>query len=324
MPSDLPPIAQLVCNLTTNLPAFPPTDPDLKALHARMMDFYVGFCSAANEQNISEAEQSKVLERAQKTLWAFGEGGQLDRKGPIPCLALDRLEFLSRLKFPRPEETLALLGRLGMPVEYQVSETWSINGKLKASERIRLRSALAPALRALVLHVNGSSSSPKAAYERFLRVNPQSVVAKEKHGLQLQPDSPVILANLKAPTVEAWQELVCFLAGFEGYAPAVEFRSILHGMWAVNYNSLRGGRDLCGLVVQNSRMTVRMILYRAGYTYVKERLEEFGPVVADVFRKSYYYEEFGHQWLFVPVGQVEDTGGIKKLLAKMPELLKKN
>lgn len=322
MPSQVPPIAQLVRNLVTNLPAFLPEEPDLKVLHARMMDFYTGFSSAADALGIAEDEQGKVLERAQKTLWAFGEGGRLDRRGPIPSLTLDRLEFLSRLKFPRPEETLAMLGRLGLPVEYEVGDAWSINGKLKASERIRLRFALAPALRWLVVQAAGSSTSPKVAYERFLRVNPRSIVANEKPGLDLPPDSPVILANLPVPTMHAWQALVRFLAGIEGYAPAVEFRSIQYGMWAVNYDSLRGGRDLCGLIVQNSCMTVRMILYRAGYVYVKERLEEFGPVVADAFRKAHYYEEFGHQWLFVPVGKVEDTGGIINLLERMPALVK--
>lgn len=322
MPDGTSSVEQLIRNYITNLPVFPPVDPDLNALHARMIDYYVSFHSAACEQEIAESVQGKVLECTQKTLWAFGEGGRLDRKAPIASLTLDRLEFLSRLKFPRPEETLALLGRLGMPVEYRVGEIWSIRGKLKASDQIRLRFPLAPALRVLVVQAGGRSLTPKVAYERFLRVNPHSIVSREKPGLDLPPDAPAILANLPGPAAGAWQELVRFLSGVNGYTPAVEFRSIRHGMWAVNYDSVRSGRDLCGLVVQNGVMTVRMILYRAGYQYVKEHLAEFGPLVAEVFHKAHYYEEFGHQWLFVPVERVEDLDGITKLLEVLPELLK--
>ncbi len=322
MPDGTSSIEQIIRNITTNLPVFPPADPDLSALHARMMDYYASFRLAACEQGIAESEQGKVLERTQKTLWAFGEGGRLDRKGPVPSLTLDRLEFLSRLKFPRPEEMLTLLGRLDMPVEYRVGEAWSIRGKLRASDQIRLRFALAPALRVLVVQAAGRSNTPKIAYERFLRVNPHSTVSREKPALDLPPDAPAILANLPEPAARAWQALVRFLSGFHGYAPAVEFRSIQHGMWAVNYDSVRGGRDLCGLVVQNSGMTVRMILYRSGYQHVKEHLAEFGPLVGQVFHRSHYYEEFGHQWLFVPVERVEDLDGITKLLGMLPELLK--
>lgn len=322
MPETLPPVGQLIRNFTVNLPVFPPAEADLIPLHGWMMEFYAGFRPEAEALGIAEEEQARVLERAQKTLWAFGEGGRLEQSGPAPALTLDRLEFLSRLKFPRPEETLALLGRLGMPVEYEAGGAWSSSGRLKASQRLRLRSPLAPALRELVMRSAANSAKPRAAYERFLRANPQAVLALEKPGLNLPPDSPAILANLPGPAALAWQDLVRFLARFEGYTPVVEFRSIQHGLWAVNYASRRGGRDLCGLTVQNGALTVRMILYRAGYGYVRERVEDFGPLVAAEFRRAHFYEEFGHQWLFVPAARAEDTAGIKKLLEVMPALLK--
>lgn len=58
-------------------------------------------------------------------------------------------------------------------------------------------------------------------------------------------------------------------------------------MWTANYDAMRGSRDLCGLAVQNGEMIVRIILYRAGHIYVKERLDEFGGVIASAFRSAH-------------------------------------
>ena len=329
------PVAQVIRNYTANLPVFPPADPDLLRLHAGMAAFYRGFIPAAEVCGIAESEQGKVLERAQKTLWTFGRAGRLEQGEPGPALVLEQQPALENLKFPRPEVTFALLGRLGIPqhamlqhgmlVEYRAGEGWSGEGKLKGCAALRLRWDLAPALQELAARAAASSPKEKAVYARFLRVNPQAVLAREKPPLDLPPDAPAILANLPAPAAAAWQALVRCLAGFEGFAPMVEFRSIHHGMWTVNYEAGRGGhsgRDLCGLIVQNGEMTVRIILYRAGHLYVKERLESFGAVVADAFHRAHYYEEFEHQWLFIPVRGVGDLEGVERLLKVMPGLLK--
>jgi hypothetical protein len=286
-----------------------------------LIEFYAGFRTAANVQGIAESEAGKVLERAQKSLWAFGQAGNPATAGAVPWLALEREPALGLLKFPRPEETFALLARLGLPVEYETGGAWSAAGKLKASLRIRLVTPLAQALRSLAAQCAARSPRPKAVYERFLRANPQSVLAGEKPPLDLPPDAPAILANLPAPAAEAWQDLVDWLAGFSGFAPQVEFRSIHHGLWVANYTALRGGRDLCGLIVQDGQMTVRIILYRAGHVYVKERLDEFGPLIEGAFQRAHYYEEFEHQWLFIPIERMEDLVGVKKLLGLMAALM---
>ncbi len=316
------PIAQVIRNYIANLPTFPPADPELCRLHERMQAFYTGFISAALASAIPESEQVKVLERAQKTLWSFGRAGRLEQEKGVPALILDRQAAQSNLKFPRPEEIFSLLARLGIPVEYDAGGGWNASGKLSASQALRLRFDLSPALQKLAASAAASSPKEKIVYERFLRVNPQAKVAREKHPLNLPPDAPAILANLPAPAAEAWQRLVHYVSAFDGYSPTVEFRSIQHGIWMVNYNATRGSRDLCGLAVQNGEMTVRIILYRAGHIYVKERLEEFGDVIASAFHSAHYYEEFEHQWLFIPVRRAEDLAGIEKLLAVMPALFK--
>jgi hypothetical protein len=316
------PIAQVIHNYITNLPTFPPADPELLQLHERMLALYTGFLPAALASAIPESEQGKVLERAQKTLWSFGRAGRLEQDNSVTALVLDRQAAQNALKFPRPEETLSLLARLGMPVEYGAGGGWNASGKLRGSEALRLRFDLSPALQKLAASAAASSPKEKITYERFLRVNPQAKVAREKPPLNLPPDAPAILANLPSPAAEAWQRLVRYISAFDGYSPTVEFRSIHHGMWTANYDATRGSRDLCGLAVQNGEMTVRIILYRAGHIYVKERLDEFGDVIASAFRSAHYYEEFEHQWLFIPVRRAEDLAGIERLLAVMPALLK--
>ena len=321
MPENSPSVEQIIRNYLINLPVFPPGDPRIKWLHERIQELYTAFLPAAQAMGIPEHEQGKILERIQKTLWIFANAGSLKQDGPA-CLQLDRPAALEKLKFPRPEEALALLSRLEITAEYQTGQSWSTNGKIKASEAVRLRSDLAPALRELAIQSAASSPKEKVCYERFLRANPQARVAGEKPALDFPADSPAILANLPAGAAQAWQALTYFLAGFEGYRSCVEFRSIHHGLWSVNYESKRGGRDLCGLTVHNGTMTTRIILYRAGHFYVKENLERFGEVVASAFRSAHYYEEFQHQWLFIPVNSLEDIAGIQKLLTLIPALLK--
>jgi len=322
MPEITPPIAQLVRNYSTNLPAFPPDDPELRWLHGRLLGFYRDLIPAANSSGIAANEQSAVCERVQKTLWTFSRFGQLSTALGEPVLDLLTGQGLEQLKFPRLEETLRLMATLGMPVELCDGAVWSAGGKLKGSDGARLRGPLAPALKKLAAQLAETSPKEKAAYERFLRVNPRAILAREKPGLEMAPDAPAILANLPEPAAQAWLDLTTCLAAFDAYAPGVEFRSIHQGMWVVNYESKRSGRDLCGLIVQNSEVTARIILYRAGHLYVKERLAEFGDVLANAFHRAHYYEEFQHQWLFVPVKTLEDTPGIKKLLAVLPALHK--
>jgi len=315
------PIAQVIRNYTANLSVFPPQDPALWALHQFMRGFYAGFIPAAQAVGIVEGDQGRALEYAQKTLWAFARFGRLESQAEGPALVLDRQLVQAHLKYPRAEGIFNVLARLGLPVEYCVDGAWLASGKLKSSEALRLRFSLAPVLQTLAAQACAGRKE-KPAFELFLRANPQAVLARDKPALDLAPDDPAILANLPAAVAQAWHMLVRSLADVDGYFPEVEFRSIHHGMWAVNYNSRRGGRDLCGLTVQNGEMTVRIILYRAGHFYVKDRLEEFGSVIADAFHNAYYYEEFLHQWLFVPVRDPADLEGIQKLLALQPELLK--
>ncbi len=179
------------------------------------------------------------------------------------------------------------------------------------------------ALPALVESILSRTLKEKPAYERFLRANPQAVLAREQPPLDLAADAPQILANLPPAAAEAWRDLMRFLAGFGGYSPSVEFRSIHHGMWAVNYESRGGKNDLCGLIVQNGEMTVRTILFGATHFQVKDMLDEFGDPVRAAFHQAHYYDEFEHQWLFIPCSGVADLPGIKKLLALQAEALPK-
>lgn len=303
MPGNSPSIPQVIRNYTTNLPVFPPQDPHLRGLHAHLLEFYAGFIPAAQDLGVAESDQGAVLERAQKTLWAFASGGQLTDAGGSPCLVLERGALLAGLKFPRSETVFALLSRLGWGIELFDDSHWSGTGRLKTCQAARLVSPLAGALKELAAACAASTPKPKMVYERFLRANPRSLVAGDKPPLDLPPGHPAILSNLPPPADQAWQSLVRFLADFDGFTPTVEFRAIHHGLWTVTYDSRRGGRDLCGLAVQNGEMTVRVILYGGGHFYVKEHLDDFGEVVGAAFRAAHYYEEFRHQWLFVPVRQ---------------------
>lgn len=322
MPENSPPISQVIRNYCTNLPVFPPEDHHLRKLHASLLDFYSGFIPAAQALGVADGDQGAALERVQKTLWTFAAGGQFNEEGENTSLVLERDAVLAGLKFSRPETVFALMARLGWAVELRGEDRCSEAGNLKTCHAARLVSPLAAALKELAGACTASSPKPKTAYERFLRVNPRSLVAGDKPPLDLPPDHPAILANLPPPAAQAWQSLVHFLADFDGFTPTVEFRAIHHGLWTANYNSRRGGRDLCGLAVQNSSMSVRIILYGEGHVYIKERLVEFGEVIGRAFRAAHYYEEFRHQWLFVPVNAAEDLPGVFKLMALMPVLLK--
>ena len=292
-----------------------------------MQRFYQGFPSAARGRGIIESDQPKALERAQKALWVFGRYGSLDEDGSHLQLGLQDLQ--ERLKIPRPEETFALLGDLGAPVEFREAGKWAGARKLKGCDAVRMSFSdqaargdlpLTRALPDLIARILTGTPKEKAAYERFLRANPQAVLAREKPGPDLPPDAPAILANLLT-AAEAWRELVRFLSGFSAYRPAVEFRSIHHGMWVVNYESQRSGRDLCGLIVQNGEMTVRTILYEAMHLRVKGMLDQIGNLVRAAFLNAHYYEEFKHQWLFIPCSKIEDTLEIKQLLAMQAKAL---
>lgn len=318
-----PPIRQLIRNYINNLASFPPQEAALVDLHKRMQAFYGGFRKAAGEQGIVESEQSAMVERVQKTLWLFGKAGKPDLCDGEACLVLDGDGLANLVKLGRVEVACGLLAGLALRVELFGGEEWGWQGQLKYCQAARLRGALVENLQVLVGAAAASSPKEKVAYERFLRVNPQAVVAREKPALAVTAAAPEIMANLDGPTAEAWNVLTACLAGMDGFAPLVEFRSIQQGMWVVNYESKRSsGRDLCGLIVQNGEMTARIILYRAGHGYVKEHLDDFGPIVAEAFHKAHYYEEFEHQWLFIPIQSVEDTTGVRKLLAVVPGLLK--
>lgn len=173
-----------------------------------MLAFYTIFLPAEQASAIPESEQVKMLERAQKTLWSFGRAGQLEQENGVPALVLDRQAAQNSLKFPRPKGTFSLLARRGMPVEYDAVGGWNASGKLSASQALRLRFELSPALQELAASAAASSPKEKIVYERFLRVNPQAKVAREKPPLDLTPDAPAIPANLPAPAAEARRDLV--------------------------------------------------------------------------------------------------------------------
>lgn len=321
------PIDQVLCNYLTNLPLFPPVDAELAGLHRFFISFYQAFRPAAAARGIVEADQPKVLERLQKTLWFFGRSGECDEDAREAFLLAKPPALAEALKFPRAEAALALLGDLGAPVELFNDGAWRAVGRLKTCSASRLRfcadPGLARALQSLARQIQAGTSKEKAAFERFLRVDPHAILAGEKPAFALPVDAPGILANLPGPAARGWQELAAFLAGFGDYQPGVEFRSIQHGMWVVNYNSRRGGKDLCGLIVQNGEMTVRIILYDQTHFTVKDHLEELGEPVMSAFHQAHYYEEFEHQWLFIPCKQVDDTAAIKKLLLIEAEALKR-
>jgi hypothetical protein len=159
-----------------------------------------------------------------------------------------------------------------------------------------------------------STPKPRPALERFLRADPLVVLANEKPALALPPDSLKILANMSPETAEAWLELVEVLVEYADFFPMVEFRSIHHGLWVVNYTHNRGKRDLCGLITQNGEAQVRVILYEKTHFQVRAALDNFNEPIREAFRRAHYYEDFKHQWLFISLNSREEVGPLQRLL----------
>jgi len=271
------------------------------------MEFYAAFRDIAGEQGISPDEQPAQLERIQKVLWAFARLG-------VPgedVLTLSGPALQSALKFSRPESTLRLLAARGVILELDNAVKSSQSGRLSFPGQPDLAAAFAGLAQAALKR----DGKEKPAFERFLRANPQAVLAREKPPLEMVADSPLILSNLPSGPAIAWRVLANKLKEFTDYQPVVEFRSIHHSMWVINYNGRRGGgRDLCGLIAQDGMMQVRAILYEPGHFYVRDHLAEFSPAVQAAFRSAHYYEDFKHQWLFIDCQRADEIPGILQVL----------
>ena len=311
------PIPQILANYRTNLALFAPQREHARLVHSFLVNFYSGFPAAAAAVGCAENGQPGLLERTQKALWVFAR--QAEMQGDALVLGQEALR--AGLKFPRPEEVFALLKACGLLAECYDGANWSPDGKLKASLAARLRCpanpALAPALAELARSVFERKAKEKPAFERFLRADPDAVVAGDVPPLSLPPDAPALLANLAMPAAaDAWRELTRELAVLSAYTPVVEFRSIHHALWVVNYvNRRSSGRDICGLIAQNGCMQVRAILYGGEHFYVKEHLADFSLPIQSAFARAHYYEEFEHQWLFIDCQTIEDARGILHLLS---------
>ncbi|MBE0697597.1 MAG: hypothetical protein IH586_11810, partial [Anaerolineaceae bacterium] len=201
MITTLPPIAQILRNFSTNLSTFPPQGAGPAAVHRFFLDFYQRFAQAAAE--IPETEQSRIIERIHKTLWAFARFGAGKEDGGVSALEIERAVIAKELKFPRAEEAFALLGRLGVPVELLANGLWSAAGKLKPAEKARLRFdfeplppaiPLARAFPDLAAQILAGKPKTGPAFERFLRADPHAILAGEKPPLALPADARAILA----------------------------------------------------------------------------------------------------------------------------------
>jgi hypothetical protein len=319
------PIDQILKNYITNLPSFPPQPTEVRPFYDFMRAFYANFGGAAQALDIRPELQPDLLDAAQKLLWAFGQSsapfpGGLELPAPV-LLKTARPASPTRL-----DETIRLLNTLSLHIDLLSQDEWipsshlSLRGTPKQSPAptaVRLSfdpPALAESLARLVALVTAGNAKEKAAYERFLRADPGAVLAREKPPLALAPDAPEILANLPASAADAWRELSRHLSAAAKPNPEVEFRSIHHGMWVVNFAAKRGGKDLAGLIVQNGRMTVRIVLHGAMHFKVGEHLDEFGDPVRNEYHAAHWYEEFQHKWLFIPCASPQDTVGIKLLI----------
>ena len=312
------PIAQLLVNYQVNLPSFPPARPAWAHVHAYWQSFYAAFAQAVAKRAVPPDVQVKVIDAAQKTLWAFARQGTLAADGTGPSLQLNRAQTQEALKFPRPETVFALLGDLGAQAQSLEGGAWMPAAKLKTAEALRLSFPADPLLAAsfstLAADIVARTGKPAPAYERFLRADPCAILSLEKPPLDLPPDSPKILANLSPAAAGAWGGLVEALRSYATYAPWVEFRSIQYGLWVVNYNSRRGKRDLCGLIAQNGEIQVRVILYEQTHFQVQSALAEYSLPIQTAFQSAHWYEEYRHQWLFIPLQSPEEIPSIRRLL----------
>jgi len=313
-------ISQVIRNYLINLPGFLPQEEFARLVHQWFTGFYSAFEDAARKKEIPPSDQPARLVQAQKMLWAFASQGHKDHAS----LILEGSACHMALKFSSLERTLALLAALGIQMEMEGSGGWqpARGTLLKGVQAGRMtfeNPGLAVAFTSLSQAILKRDAREKMAFERFLRANPQAVLAREKPPLAVSPDSLLILANLPEETTAAWRELVQALRGFTAYRPVVEFRSIHHGLWVVNYTG-HGGHDLCGLIVQNGAMQTRVILYEKAHFTVQKNLETFHPSVQEAFRAAHYYEEFKHQWLFINCRQPEEARGIFSLIQEVAEV----
>lgn len=312
MPPTTVPILQIIRSYCVNLPAFPPASESERRVHRWWMDFYATFRDIAGEQGISPDEQPDQLERIQKVLWTFARQG-------VPgedALTLSGPALQSALKFSRPESTLRLLAACGAPVQLDSGVKASQSGRLSFQGQPGLAAAFADLAQAALKR----DGKEKPAFERFLRANSQAVLAREKPPLDLIADSPLILSVLPSGPGITWRVLANKLKEFTDYQPVVEFRSIHHGMWVINYNGRRGGgRDLCGLIAQDGTMQVRAILYEQNHFYVRDHLADFSLAVQAAFRAAHYYEDFKHQWLFINCQRADEIPGILQVLRLVAE-----